>query len=476
LLAEPEALLFRRVAVFAGGYTLQAIEQVCNADHGLGTEATDVVDLVTSLVEKSLLALDSDANDEPRYSMLETIREYAQEKLEESGEIEANRQQYVGYFLRLVEQAEPELRGPNQNVWLERLQRDHRNLCAALEGITETGQTELLLKVAPTLGQFWTRCGHWALGREQLEALLAEPRVLWQPSDKARTLYPLAYMAYLQGDYPYALACLEESLSLFRQEADGAGIADSLNLMGFVISMQGDKERARRLHAEGLDVARAAEYRLGVPFALYGIALIDIHAGNTASAHALTQESYIESRKIGDLLGIAYSLYSMGLADWLEGNYSEAREHCQESLRIHRQIQDKRGMALSLQVLGHISGQEGDVDDVNTRDRYLKESLSLLSKVGLRRYVPGTLAGLAMVALEQGDLAAAARLLGAADSSAKAAGAHVVPGQQPMQEAAIRRLLRTRDKAQMAEAWAEGEALSFQEVVALALDRPRPRI
>jgi hypothetical protein len=166
----------------------------------------------------------------------------------------------------------------------------------------------------------------------------------------------------------------------------------------------------------------------------------------------------------------------MGLADWLEGNYSEAREHCQESLRIHRQIQDKRGMALSLQVLGHISGQEGDVDDVNTRDRYLKESLSLLSKVGLRRYVPGTLAGLAMVALEQGDLAAAARLLGAADSSAKAAGAHVVPGQQPMQEAAIRRLLRTRDKAQMAEAWAEGEALSFQEVVALALDRPRPRI
>jgi tetratricopeptide (TPR) repeat protein len=436
------------------------------------------VDLVTTLVEKSLLALEADAGDEPRYSMLETIREYAQEKLEESGEIEAIRQQHVSYFLGLAERAGPELRGPNQNVWLERLQQDHRNLCAALEGAAETGHMELLLKVASTLGQFWTRCGHWALGREQLEALLAERNVLWQPVDRACTLYPLAYMAYLQGDYHYALARFEEGLALFRQAGDGAGIADSLNLIGFVTSMQGDKETARRLHAESLDVARAGEYRLGVPFALYGIALVEIHAGNTSSAHALTQESYIESRKIGDLLGIAYSLYSMGLADWLEGNYGEAREHCQESLRVHRQIHDKRGMALSLQVLGHISSQEDDaddVDDVNTRSSYLVESLSLLCEVGLRRYVPGTLAGLAMVALEQGDLARAARLLGAADAVAETAGAHMVPGQSAMQEAAVRRLRRTANRAQVAEAWAEGEATSFEDVVSLARDQEGSR-
>jgi predicted ATPase len=471
LLTEDEARLFRRLAIFTGKYSLQAIEQVCDVAQALDPGATEIVDRVTALVEKSLLMSEEGAGGEPCYSMLETIHEYAQEKLDEIGERSAVTSQFVRYYLGLAQRAEAELRGPNQDVWLERLQRDHSNLCAAWQGAAATGQVELLPNVAPALGQFWARCGHWALGREQLGGLLADPDVLWQPLDRARTLYPLAYIAYLQGEYPYARSIARESFNLFRQVGDSAGIADSLNLMGFVASMEGDKTRARRLHAQSLASARAAEYWLGVPLARYGIALIDMHAGHTAVAHARMEESYIACRRIGDLLGIAYSLYCMGLADWLEASYSEAREHCEEGLLVYSQIHDKKGKALSLQVLGHIPGQEVDRGDVNTRHRYLRESLSLLCELGLRRYVPGTLAGLALLAVEEADLVRAARLLGAAHSLAETARSDAVPGQAVMLRAAVRKLPREADAVGTRRAWLEGEAMPLQEIVGLACGR-----
>lgn len=481
LLTDAEALLFRRLAIFPGGCDLHAIEDVCGAGGALAGYEVEVVDLVTSLVEKSLLLHQVGEGGDARYSrysMLETLREYAAEKLEESGETEAMRREFARYFLRLARDAEAGLRGPEQYVWLNRLEQEHTNIPAAITWAPEVGEMALLREAAPTLGQFWVRRGYWGQAREKLGELLERPEAEWQPLQRARTLYPEAYAAYLQGDYGYARTRFHESLELFRGLGDLRGAADSLNLLGFVTLMQGDKEEARRLHEESLATARAAEYRLDVPFALYGLALADIAKGDYGCARASAEESHIEARKAGDLLGIGYSLYCLGLLEYLEGNYEQAREHCARSLRTHRQIKDRRGVALALQVLGHLPEQGDGMDPqpqgADVRATQLRESLTLLCELGLKRYMPGTLAGLAILAAEQGHIERAARLLGAANALAAKTGAGVVPGQTEMYLAAERALQLTSTSElapAVAAAQTEGAVMSFQEVIAYALDR-----
>src|SRR6266567_2165773 len=245
LLDAREQRLFRRLSVFVGGCALEAVEGLSTT---LGERPSDVLDGVASLMDKSLLQHTGQDGEEPRLVMLETIREYGLEALVASGEMERTRQAHASYYLALAEQAELELGGPQQAVWLDRLEREHDNLRAALSWMVEQGETqqsmEMALRLGGALRPFWWGRGHWSEGRTFLERALAaggsfpDPRI--DPSVRAKALIAAANLAFVQSDYEQTEVLCEESLALYRELGDHYGIAFSLYRLGNVAWVRGN--------------------------------------------------------------------------------------------------------------------------------------------------------------------------------------------------------------------------------------------
>ncbi len=231
LLDEAEKVLFRRLAVFVGGCTLEAIEAVCNGDGIL----PNVLATLASLVDKSLLRQQDGVGGEPRFRRLRVIREYAWEQLEASGEGQVMGRQHTVFFLHLAETADPHLLGADQGVWLSRLESEHDNLRAALERCKTDGNAELGVRLAGQLWRFWYLRGYLHEGRRWLEDALATPTAV-SPRVRARALFGAGVLAWRQGDYTSARVLHEEGLALNRQLGDRKGIADSLNNLGIVAS------------------------------------------------------------------------------------------------------------------------------------------------------------------------------------------------------------------------------------------------
>jgi predicted ATPase/class 3 adenylate cyclase len=324
LLEAGEQALFRRLAVFVGGCTLEAAEAVCQAVHDLAADpgqSLEVLDGVASLLDKSLLRQAEQASGEPRFRMLETIREYGLECLVASGEEPAVRRAHADYYLALVEAAELALSGPEQTTWLQRLEAEHDNLRAALRWAEESGEAELGLRLAGALCQFWLMHGHLREGQERLARLLGLAEAALRTAVRAKVLTGAGHLAHNLGDYATARTRFEESLALWRDLGNQQGIATSLNDLGWVASSQGD----------------------------------------FAAAHSLSQESLVLWREIGNQQGIATSLHNLGFVAHGQGEYAAARALHQESLALRQELGDKRGIAFSLTHLGRAMHKQGDL-------------------------------------------------------------------------------------------------------------------
>src|SRR6266566_5131809 len=283
LLDAREQWLFRRLSVFAGGYTLEAVEGLSTA---LGEKPADVLDGVASLMDKSLLRQVEQEGEEPRLLMLATIREYALEALTASGEMESTRQAHAAYYLALAEQAELELGGPQQGAWLDRLEREHDNLRAALSwsleqaGDEEAGQRqEIALRFGGALWKFWWTHGHWSEGRTFLEravALSEESLALFRELEDQRgialSLSTLGNVAWVKGDTAGADSLLKEAVALFREVDDKEFAAYSLFSLALLASSQGEYARARALYEEGLALFREIEHKKGIAHTLSHLA------------------------------------------------------------------------------------------------------------------------------------------------------------------------------------------------------------
>lgn len=256
LLNEEEQRLFRRFAVFRGGSTLDAIEVVCNADADTSL-MTDTVDVVASLADKSLLGQIGDMDGEPRFAMLETIHEFAWEKLQESDEAEELSKEHALHYLRLSEEAEPLLRGPQQLVWLERLEREHNNIRMALRWALESGDLETAARLCGSLWSFWDKHSHLSEGRrwlrEVLEASAQAPGRVSLPA-RAKCLAGASYLAFMQGDHEDAQALAEASLTAYRTLGDKYGIARSSTCLADAVYGSGDLERASSLFEQALSL------------------------------------------------------------------------------------------------------------------------------------------------------------------------------------------------------------------------------
>ncbi len=359
LLSEPERSLFRRLCVFAGGWTLEAVAGVAGEP---GLDEYGVLDLLTALVDKSLVLVE-DRDGERRYRLLETVRQYARARLdaEEPGEIGASvRERHADFYLRLAERAHGHLQGPEQAAWLERLEREHDNLWAAFESCRSSPSgAERGLRLAGALVRFWMTRGHLSEARAYLTDLLARGGEHAPVATRARALHGAGIVAWAQGDLAAARAHVTDSVRIWRGVGDKHGLATALNNLGIVAGDQNDFETARRAYGESLALRRELGDAIGQAQVLNNLGVIEYRTGNLDAARPLHEQSLAIKRQVGDRRGIAYSLGNLACIAVKQHHYAAARRLAAECLAISCEVGDQRGIAEVLEVWASIAGGEG---------------------------------------------------------------------------------------------------------------------
>jgi predicted ATPase/class 3 adenylate cyclase/Tfp pilus assembly protein PilF len=505
LLSPQEQVLFRRLAVFAGGFTLEAVEDVCSDGP---VPRARVLDLLSALVDKSLVVADVQGA-QGRYGMLETVRQYAREKLREADEEPERRRRHRDWFVSLAEQAELELVGAGQAAWLARLEAEHSNLLAALEWNGPAGDGNSALRLAGALSRFWWMRGHLAIGRRWTERLL-ERHPDASAALRARALLGAGMLAWAESDYQAASGRCEESLVLARALDDRRGIMDALNGLGLVAWAQGEYRVARASYEEALVLARALDDRRRTGVLQSNLGRVAAVQGDFAAARAHHEESLRIHREQGDAHAIATSLANLGFVAAGEGDMLRARALLEESLAIRRTLGDKVNVAASLNRLGLVEYHAGEygraaalvaealilarelgdkeaiADGVSVKARLAsrrtagrdaadlwRQSLVLRRTMGDRRGLAECLEGLAAAAHAGGDQKMAVRLLAAAATIRERIGAPPLPADREEADR-IMAAARARLGAEGFErSRAEGLVLSPEQAVDAAL-RPDP--
>ena len=408
LLTAQEQRFFQRMSVFVGGTTLAAVEAVCEA---LGDETGKVFDGLASLMDKSLVQQQAQRDEEPRFTMLETIREYGLEALASCGEEQATRQVHAAYYLALAEQAEPELTGPQQLSWFERLEREHDNLRAALSWLLEQGSdsqsNELALRLSSALWRFWEIRGYAGEGRRWLERALEISRGV-RSAMQAKALISAGGLATLQDDFGQAEALCGEGLALYRELGDRQGSATALSIWGYAAMMRSNYAEARALEEEALALFQEGGEIGGRVFALQTLLLVLFYQGEYAQAHLLLEESLELSKEGGDIRGYAISLLLMGIVLLSEGNPARAHERFEESLAVSRDMGYKWNIATTIHFLGLVAFLQGDATMARS---LLEESLVRFQEVGDRGSMAQIFFSQGFISFGQGEYAKARRLM-----------------------------------------------------------------
>ncbi|MDQ3978126.1 MAG: tetratricopeptide repeat protein [Actinomycetota bacterium] len=385
-LREDERQLLQRLSVFAGSFTLAAVERIA--------ALPGVLDLLDSLVRRSLIVVEGG----PRFRMLETIRSYAAEKLE-APDAAATRARLLQWAVELTEEAEHFLDGPEQADWLERLEAELANLRVALSVRSEEAEDDRPLRLATSLARFWEVRGHYEEGRRVLRQLLGEARPATPADLRARAQYAAGVLAQRQGDHPAARSRYEESLALRRRTGDRYGVAVALHGLASLAALERDLATATTLYRETAALAR----ELGQP-SLLAAALTNLgwcaHTGGEfAAAQAWYDEALAVRRELGDDHGVALVLAHLGDLGYQRGDYEAAASLHAESLALRTRLGDRSGRADSLATLGHLALQSGDLTTART---YLHESLALRREVGDRAALPAALCNAADLAVLAG--------------------------------------------------------------------------
>ena len=467
LLSPPERLLFRRLAVFAGGWTLEAAEAVGAGD---GVEPDGVLDLLVHLLDKSLVLPEAGADGVGRYRLLETVREYAAERLE-AGESATVRRRHATHFLALAELAEPALRGPAQTAWLGRLDAEHDNLRAALRWALESDEIETGLRLSGALVRYWEIRGHLAEGRGWLKAFLARaPAGGALATSRAKASNATGNLAKLQGDYAAAGAAYEQSLALWRAACDRRGIANAVFNLGEAARGQGDYARAVAYYEDGLRLHRELENDEGVAAALTGLGIAARNRGELDQAEAYYEEALVYHRRRGDRQALAVVLNNLATVAGSRGRLKRAAALQEESLALRRELGDPRGTALALKNLADIATLQGDPGQAATR---LAEAVELYGRVGSKDGVAVCLEGFARVAVARRP-ARAARLLGAAEALREALGAPLAPADRADRDACVATARLALGVGTLATLGEAGRAMTLEQAVAYALAAEPP--
>lgn len=468
LLSVEEQRQFRRVAVFVGGFTLAAVEAVVGAAENAGRQDADVLTGMTSLVDKSLLRQDEGPEqDEPRFAILETVREYALERLAAAGEADALRERHAGFYLALAEQAEPGLIGPRQAVWLDRLQQEHDNLRAALRWLVEHGPADHGLRLAAALRRFWRARGYITEGRERLAALLALPAAGRLGGSRAKALHAAGWLAREQGDYAEARALFEESLEIYRALADPRGVGWALVDLAFLTRYEADYVRARALLEESLPLLRQAGDTEGTAAALGNLGLIARDEGDADTAETRLQASLALWQELGDRVGVGWTLTALGMVARSDGRQDMARSRLEHSLAVWREVGDRQNTA---NVLGTLAALARDAGEFDHATALLRDALGILREVGDRRAIAFVLEGFASLAAAQGQAIRAVAIVAAAQAVRERIGAPAPPSWHAELDHVLEQAGSALEAEAIADATRRGRSMTLPEAIALALD------
>ncbi|HWQ15423.1 MAG TPA: AAA family ATPase [Roseiflexaceae bacterium] len=444
LLDESEKTLFRQLSVFVGGCTLEAAEAVCGAndDHPI-----DVVRAMVALMDQSLVRREDGAGGEPRFIMLETVREYAWERLAERGEEKALRQRHAACYLSLVERMDPHDRRGALGAWRGWLGAEYGNLRAALQQAIEQEDATMALRLGLALSDFWWAHGAQSEARACFDALLRlsavrphtpEAAHAWATL-RAQVLGGAALMAFRRGDFTQVAQYTRERLALEEELENPVGIAITRATMGCQALWQGDDARAADLLAEGVALARAVALTAELPWMLINLGEVAWHAGDYARAAALLAESLALARESGNQTFIAWSLRQLGTVACLRGELAQATDLLADGLTRYRDTDDLWGIVECLEIDAWVAGAQWDQMPHQT--------------------TPDTHA----------TLVRAARLLGAAAALRATTGFPPIAGCQALHERNAAAVRAAMGEAAFAAAWAEGRAMTVEQAVTAAL-------
>jgi predicted ATPase/DNA-binding CsgD family transcriptional regulator len=435
LLSEKEQMILQRFSVFAGGATLDAVESVCTGDD---VEMAGVLNGLSQLVDKSLIAIDRLEHEEIRYFLMETVREYARERLNESGAQEVVRHRHLEFFLKLAREAELNLKGSEQGIWLRMLQLEQENFRSALAWSLENDSTKAL-QLAVALGQFWFMRGYqFGEGMEWLQNILSRSDTTKHKLLHAEAFNWLGSLAYFHNNYATARTAYEKSLELYHEINDKCGVFEVLFNLAEIVALQGDEASKSSLFT---------------------------------AARLSAEECLVSLRKLGDNWKMAQILTRLGEISRVDEDYEEARSYYEESLVIRRELEDERGVAVSLINLGYVAYHEGAYQKAKN---FFEESLIMFQRLKSTRGTIDCLDGLAGVLGAERRPEQAARLFGAAEQLRESARIGLTVSYPDQIEydrykASVRSQLteETFDAA-----WAEGRAMNLEQAIEYALDHP----
>jgi predicted ATPase/DNA-binding CsgD family transcriptional regulator len=452
LLDDQEQALFRHLSIFVGGCTLEAAEAVCQA---LGEAERDMLDLVSSLLDKSLLHQVAGGQDAPRLQLLETIRAFGLERLVEAGESGAAGQAHAHYFLRVAEVAEPELYGASQVARFDTLQREHDNFRAALRWLLETRASEQALGLCVALARFWTIRSYVTEGRAWLRgALELAAQVSQATTIRAKALCWAGWLAQLQGELTVAAALCQESLDLSRHLSDQHTMALALSRLGIISSSQGDDTTACSLLEESVKQYQTLADESGLAYALMALGAMAIGHREPGEVRAWLEESLALFQTLKNEEGIAWSLYSLARLSLLLADFEHASLFSQEALLMFRTLGLVEGKGSTLFLLGQVYLSQEETSLAGSR---FTESRQLFQEVGNRQGVAYTLFSLACVAVLQGSREAARRYWD--EGLALLRALHDTPGMVMALETLATVAAQQQEARWAAQLWGAAEAL-----------------
>ena len=463
LLNAGEQMLFRRLSVFAGGCNLEGVEAICNTKSDLDL---DLLDGMASMVDKSLVQQVEPAKGESRFVMLETIREYALEKLHASGEMASTKRAHAAYCLVLAEEEVTEPSDAEGSGWLERLTLEHDNFRAGLEWLIETKDAEWGLRLGAALFRFWEMREYFTEGRDSLGKLLKLTGAAAPTKARARVLFAAGVLALEQGDCASADGLISESLDIARQQDDKQGAAISLNALAVNARHLGDIPVARALFEESLALWRELSDQKAVARSLSNLANIVKLQGDYVGARSLHEECLSIFQGLGDRTGVAWSRNYQGDVARDQEDSAAAQMLYEQALAIFRELGDCWGIAGTLADLGNLAREQGRYPIACALYR---ESIKIFQELAHKRGIARLLECFAGSAAIQLEAERSLRLAGAAAALRQNIGAPLTPAEQTKLEASLHPARQALTDTAAAAAWSQGWALPIEKAIEEAL-------
>jgi predicted ATPase len=460
LLTTDEQMLFTSLGVFVGGFSLDGAIAIA------GDLDLDVVDGIESLLNNSLLRTERMSEGEPRFGMLETMREYALERLATRGDGEAMRRRHADFYLRLAEDAEPALLGPDQLRRARKLDSERDNLRAALSWAAESGETEVGLRTASALWRFWQMRAADVEGRGHLDRLLASGT--GSPSARAVAQSRAASLAYYQGDFSAVHRYHEASLPIFRELGDEYNLWCGLDQLTMTLLAEGDADAARSVADDVLEMARQTHNRFRQANSLSHLGIVLAAQGELAAGQGAIEDAVRQAQELGNVRSIAHWTKALGAIAVLQQEHPRARDLLEQSLSLYRSLDDAWGILGSISSLALVALDEHD----NGRARrLLRESIELLRKNGHHYRAAKLLDLSARLAADEGRNRRAAGLFASANACRESGGAELFEGEvRPDPAPYIGQLRSALGEAAFCEAWTQGQAMTLDQALDYALD------